>query len=154
MWRRAVSFRCRMGGSRSARGAARFCCSAGVADERPQPRVERFASGLDEVLGLAWRDGAFYATHATEVTRIADTNGDGRADRFDTVSDAWGFGHYHEFACGSKFDAAGNLYVALGLVRILQLEGAVPRLGVEDYAGRENDPAVQRAAQSAGRGRE
>ena len=88
---------------------------SGVEDERPRPRVERFASGLDEVLGLAWRDGAFYATHATEVTRIEDTNGDGRADRFITVSDAWGFGHYHEYACGSKFDAEGNLYVALGL---------------------------------------
>ncbi len=88
---------------------------SGVDDEPPQPRISMFASGLDEVLGLAWRDGAFYATHATEVTRISDTNGDGRADRFDTVSDAWGFGHYHEFALGSKFDAAGNLYVALGL---------------------------------------
>lgn len=84
-------------------------------DEHPRPTVHRFASGLDEVLGLAHRDGAFYATHATEVTRITDANGDGRADRFDTVSDKWGFGHYHEFALGSKFDAAGNLYVALGL---------------------------------------
>jgi glucose/arabinose dehydrogenase len=89
-----------------------FC---GVGDENPSPKASTFASGLDEVLGLAWHDGAFYATHATEVTRIADTNGDGRADRYDTVSDAWGFGHYHEFALGSKFDTAGNLYVALGL---------------------------------------
>jgi hypothetical protein len=88
---------------------------SGVDDENPSPKASTFASGLDEVLGLAWRDGAFYATHATEVTRIADTNGDGRADRYDTVSDAWGFGHYHEFALGSKFDTAGNLYVALGL---------------------------------------
>jgi len=88
---------------------------SGMMDEHPRPTVHRFASGLDEVLGLAQRDGAFYATHATEVTRITDTNGDGRADRFDTLSDKWGFGHYHEFALGSKFDAAGNLYVALGL---------------------------------------
>ncbi|MEN9675931.1 MAG: hypothetical protein RIS76_1827 [Verrucomicrobiota bacterium] len=88
---------------------------SGVGEENPSPKVSTFASGLDEALGLAWRDGAFYATHATEVTRIADTNGDGRADRYDTISDAWGFGHYHEFALGSKFDAAGNLYVALGL---------------------------------------
>ena len=87
----------------------------GVGGENPSPKVSTFASGLDEVLGLAWRDGAFYATHAAEITRIADTNGDGRADRYDTVSDVWGFGHYHEFALGSKFDAAGNLYVALGL---------------------------------------
>lgn len=88
---------------------------SGIGDENPRPTVSTYASGLDEVLGLAYRDGAFYATHATEVTRITDTNGDGRADRFDTVSDKWGFGHYHEFALGSKFDAAGNLYVALGL---------------------------------------
>lgn len=87
----------------------------GVSEESPKPRVSTFASGLDEVLGLAWRDGAFYATHAAEVSRITDTNGDGRADRYDTVSDAWGFGHYHEFALGSKFDRAGNLHVALGL---------------------------------------
>jgi hypothetical protein len=87
----------------------------GVTDENPQPQVSTFASGLDEVLGLAWRDGVFYVTHATEVTKISDTNGDGRADRYDTLSDAWGFGHYHEYALGSKFDAAGNLYVALGL---------------------------------------
>ena len=88
---------------------------SGVDDENPNPTASTFASGLDEVLGLDWRDGAFYATHATEVTRIADTDGDGRADRYDTISDAWGFGHYHEFALGSKFDTAGNLYVALGL---------------------------------------
>ncbi|RBP35649.1 hypothetical protein DES53_12017 [Roseimicrobium gellanilyticum] len=88
---------------------------SGISEEKPRPQVTTFASGLDEVLGLAWRDGAFFATHATEISRISDTNGDGRADRYDTVSDAWGFGHYHEYALGSKFDAAGNLYVALGL---------------------------------------
>lgn len=88
---------------------------SGVSDENPDLQATAFASGLDEVLGLAWKDGAFYATHATEVTRISDTNADGRADRYDTISDAWGFGHYHEFALGSKFDARGNLYVALGL---------------------------------------
>lgn len=88
---------------------------SGVDDEHPRPRVETFASGLDEVFGLAWRDGAFYATHATEVSRITDADGDGRADRFDTVSDQWGFENYHEFAFGSQFDAEGNLYVALGL---------------------------------------
>ncbi len=88
---------------------------SGLGEENPRPKVERFASGLDEVLGLAWRDGSFYATHATEVTRIQDTNGDGRGDRFDTMSDDWGFAHYHEYALGSKFDASGNLYIALGL---------------------------------------
>ncbi len=87
----------------------------GAFDEHPRPRFERFATGLDEVLGLAWRDGAFYVTQQTEVTRIRDTDGDGRADRFDTLSDVWGFNNYHEFAVGSKFDLGGNLWVALCL---------------------------------------
>ncbi len=73
-----------------------------------------------------YRDGAFYATHATEVTRITDTNADGRADRYDTVSDAWGFGHYHEYALGSKLDAAGQSLRRAGAVRVLPLEGALP----------------------------
>jgi hypothetical protein len=87
----------------------------GAAEDHPRPSIQRFASGLDEVLGLAYRDGAFYATQQTELTRITDTDGDGRADRFDTLSDVWGFNHYHEFAMGSKFDPDGNLWVALCL---------------------------------------
>ncbi|MEZ5303579.1 MAG: hypothetical protein R3F11_23495 [Verrucomicrobiales bacterium] len=88
---------------------------SGLSDEHPQPEFHKFAAGLDECLELAYKDGALYATHAAEVTKITDTDGDGRADRFDTVSDAWGFAHYHEFAMGSKFDAEGNLWVTLGL---------------------------------------
>jgi len=75
-----------------------------------------FASGLHEVLGLAWRDGCLYATQRGEVTRIRDDDGDGRADLFDTVSDAWEIsGDYHEYAFGSKFDREGNIWVALTL---------------------------------------
>lgn len=88
---------------------------SGLDDEHPRPSVKRFAEGMDEIFGLSHRDGAFIVTQATEATRVSDTDGDGRADRFDTISDAWGFGHYHEFALGSPLDAEGNLYVALGL---------------------------------------
>jgi hypothetical protein len=87
----------------------------GVFAARPDVRIQRFAEGLDEVLGLGFRDGAFYATQQTELTRIADVDGDGRADRFDNLSDAWGFGHYHEFAWGSGVQPDGSVYVVLGL---------------------------------------
>ncbi len=87
----------------------------GLDDEHPRPAASTFAEGLDEIFGLSHRDGAFYVTQATEVTRVTDEDGDGRADRFDTISDRWGFGHYHEFAFGSPFDPDGNLIVALGL---------------------------------------
>ncbi len=87
----------------------------GVDDEKPRPTYERFAEGLDEIFGLAHRDGALYVTHSAELTRVTDTDRDGKADRFETISDAWGYENYHEYAFGSKFDAKGNLYVALGL---------------------------------------
>ncbi len=87
----------------------------GAFDKHPEPKFKRFASGLDEVFGMAYRDGSFYVTQQTEVTRITDTDGDGRADRFDTLSDAWGFRHYHEFSFGSKPDKDGNIWVALCL---------------------------------------
>ena len=87
----------------------------GVDEDKPRPQFHKFAEGLDEIFGLAHRKGALYVTHSAELTRVTDTNGDGKADRFETISDAWGYGNYHEYAFGSKFDPQGNLYVALGL---------------------------------------
>jgi hypothetical protein len=92
----------------------------GVSSEAPQPKWTRFASGLHEVLGLAQRpgdrDGWIYATQRGEVTRLRDSNNDGRADQFETVSDGWGItGDYHEYAFGSKFDREGNMWVVLCL---------------------------------------
>ncbi len=88
---------------------------SGIDQEKPNPVYHRFATGLDEIFGLAYRDGALYVTQSCELSRIQDTDGDDQADRFDTVSDAWGYANYHEYAFGSKFDKQGNLYVALGL---------------------------------------
>ena len=87
----------------------------GIDEEKPRPQFHQFAEGLDEIFGLAHRKGALYVTHSAELTRVVDSDNDGRADRFETVSDAWGYGNYHEYAFGSKFDEKGNLYVALGL---------------------------------------
>lgn len=79
-------------------------------------RYSLFATGLHEVLGLAFKDGWLYATTRYEVTRIRDTTGDGRADVFETVTDGWGVsGDYHEYAFGSRFDRDGDLWVALCL---------------------------------------
>jgi hypothetical protein len=89
--------------------------SSGIDRRKPNPTFELFASGLDEIFGLAYKDDAFYVTQSCELTRVTDRNGDGRADKFETISDGWGYGNYHEYAFGSKFDPKGNLYVALGL---------------------------------------
>ena len=87
----------------------------GIDEEKPRPQFHQFVEGLDEIFGLAHRKGALYVTHSAELTRVVDSDNDGRADRFETVSDAWGYGNYHEYAFGSKFDEKGNIYVALGL---------------------------------------
>src|SRR5688500_14120972 len=76
----------------------------------------RWATGLHEVLGLAWRDGWLYAVQRGEVSRLRDSDDDGRADVYETVCDGWGIsGDYHEYAIGSRFDPQGNLYVVLCL---------------------------------------
>lgn len=88
---------------------------SGLDGEKPAPVYHLYATGLDEIFGLAYKGGAFYVTQSCELTRVTDTKKDGKANRFETVSDAWGYANYHEYAFGSKFDRDGNLYVALGL---------------------------------------
>lgn len=73
-----------------------------------------FASGLHEPLGLTYRDGALYTVQRTEVTRLSDNDGDGRADEYRTVAKGWGVtGNYHEYAYGPVFDLEDHLWVTL-----------------------------------------
>ena len=66
----------------------------------PKPYFRKFASGLHEVLGLAYKDGALYCAQRGELTKLVDTDGDGEADLYQTVN-AWPIsGHYHEYSFG------------------------------------------------------
>ena len=87
----------------------------GIDGAKPTPSFHLFASGLDEIFGLTWKENAFRVTQSCELTRVVDTDNDGVADRFETISDGWGYANYHEYAFGSKLDADGNQFVALGL---------------------------------------
>ncbi len=79
-------------------------------------KFTRFAHGLHEVLGLAQKDGWLYVTQRPDVTRIKDTNGDGKADLFEVVTDGWEInGDYHEYAFGSRFDKNGEIWITLCL---------------------------------------
>jgi hypothetical protein len=79
-----------------------------------KPEFKLFASGLHEILGLAWHDGALYATQRAEVTKLRDVDGDGKADEYLSASTGWGVsGAYHEYAYGPVFDQEGNLYTSL-----------------------------------------
>ena len=88
---------------------------SGIDEKKPDPKYHLYATGLDEIFGLDYRGGAFYVTQSCELTRVTDTKKDGKANRFETISDAWGYANYHEYAFGSKFDKDGNLHIALGL---------------------------------------
>ena len=81
----------------------------------PAPKFQLFASGQDEIFGISHRDGDITITQFAEVTRLSDDDGDGRADRYRTLSNNWGYAEGHEFAFGSKHDREGNIWVALGL---------------------------------------
>lgn len=80
-----------------------------------QPRYQRFASGLHEPLGLAYRNGSLYATQRSELTKITDTDNDGQADRFETIY-SWPLsGNYHEYSYGPLFTPNGDMLVTLNL---------------------------------------
>ena len=87
----------------------------GAFDSPPKPDYHLFAGGQDEIFSLSWKNGAMTATTWGEVTRITDTDGDGVADNYDTLTNNWGYAEGHEFAFGSKPDREGNIWVALGL---------------------------------------
>lgn len=80
-----------------------------------RPQYTRFAAGMHETLGLAWHNGSFYTTQRSELTRITDTNGDGKGDRFQTIA-SWPLsGNYHEYSYGPLFMPDGNMIVTLNL---------------------------------------
>lgn len=93
--------------------------TAGEVTPKPQAKAERwhlFASGLHEPLGL-WRGDVpseIYVMQRPELTRVVDSDGDGVADRFETLCDAWGITiHQHEYLYGPLRDREGNFWGAV-----------------------------------------
>ncbi|WP_298709457.1 hypothetical protein [Chitinophaga sp.] len=77
-----------------------------------RPHFRKFASGLHEVLGLAYKNGDLYCAQRGELTRLSDTNNDGKADVYETVY-AWPLsGHYHEYSFGPKLAPDGSFFVS------------------------------------------
>jgi hypothetical protein len=78
-----------------------------------------FAEGTYECLGVWIEDSKgdrVAIMQKPELTRMIDSNGDGRADQFETICDDYGFhGNYHEYAHGPVRDAQGNYYFTLNL---------------------------------------
>ena len=80
-----------------------------------RPYFRKFASGLHEVLGLVYKEGAFYCAQRGELTKIVDTNKDGKADVFETIF-AWPLsGNYHEYSYGPHIAPDGSFFVTTNL---------------------------------------
>ena len=80
-----------------------------------RPHFTRFAHGLHEALGLSYRNGALYTAQRSELTRLRDDDGDGRADTYATVY-SWPLsGNYHEYSFGPVFSPTGDMIVTLNL---------------------------------------
>jgi cytochrome c551/c552 len=76
------------------------------------PYFRKFATGLHEILGLAYKDGFLYCAQRGELTKLIDKNGDGKADIYETVH-AWALsGHYHEYSFGPKVAPDGSFFVS------------------------------------------
>ena len=78
-----------------------------------------FAEGLFDSLGVVAEDAkglVLVAGQKAELTRIADTNGDGLADKYETLYDAHSYhGNYHTYMHGPVRGKDGAYYFALNL---------------------------------------
>ncbi len=74
-----------------------------------------FAEGLHDPLGImVINESEFLVMQRPELTRVKDTDGDGQADLYETVTDDFGVaGNFHEYNYGPVKDSLGNLFIAI-----------------------------------------
>ncbi|MDF7819728.1 c-type cytochrome [Runella sp. MFBS21] len=78
----------------------------------PKPYFRKFASGLHEILGLAYQNGALICAQRGELTKLIDKDHDGKADTYETIY-AWPLSaHYHEYSFGPKIAPDGSFFVS------------------------------------------
>ena len=92
-----------------------------------QPSYTLFASGLHEALGLAYREGSFYCCQRGELTKLTDTDADGKADIYESVANWDLSGNYHEYSYGPVFDKNGDMYLTFNVAWVGYGEGKLAK---------------------------
>ena len=96
-------------------GSLMICTRRGEVWNRKEGRWTLFASGLHEPLGLwSGKDGEIVVMQRSELTRIVDRTGDGRADLFETINADCGVSaSQHAYIFGPVRDSEGNFWGAI-----------------------------------------
>lgn len=79
------------------------------------PTFTRFARGLHEPLGLAYKDGSYFLAQRGELTKLTDSDNDGKADLYETIFNWPLAANYHEYAYGPVFLPNGDMLINLNL---------------------------------------
>ena len=99
-----------------------------------------FAEDLMEPNGIYYdkKEQAYYLAQKPELTRVKDTNGDGKADLYETICAEFGYTKgYHEYHFGPVVDKLGRKYASLNL-SARKVDGK----GLEVRAGRPGEHGV------------
>jgi glucose/arabinose dehydrogenase len=109
-----------------------------------------FADGLHEPLGISVvSNSEFLIMQRPELTRIKDTDGDGRADVYETMTDDFGVsGNYHEYNYGPLKNTDGSFFVAFNTASyrgkvMKKVRGAKDTLA-KDYKAQMFSPVAYR----------
>ena len=86
-------------------------------------RWRRFASGLHQALGLVVAEGQTYVLGRDQITRLVDLDGDGEADFYECVSNAYATSTAgHDFICGLQRDPAGRFLTVSGKQGVIRID--------------------------------
>ena len=94
----------------------------GIDDGLTSVRWRRYASGLHQALGLVVSEGRVYVLGRDQITRLHDRNGDGEADYYECVSNAYVTSPAgHDFITGLARDPEGNFLTVSGRQGLLKV---------------------------------
>ena len=96
----------------------------GLGEDSGTLRWKRFATGLNQPLGVKVVNDQIYVTGRDQITRLHDRNGDGEADFYENFNNqVMAATNFHAFTLNLETDSKGNFYFAKSTPWPVQLQG-------------------------------